>query len=121
LLILLELVWYALEIVIDPMIVSVFLYLVKFVILGFVGFCAARKHKMDVFGSVATSAITYFLATIVELLIIAPLFYPGLLFYIPFFSVIRALILGAICGLIGYFVAQSTYAEAVENLFPICK
>jgi hypothetical protein len=120
LLILLEFIWYALEMVLDPTIVALVLYLVKFLILGLIGFCITRHHDMDVIGSALTSAVTYLLAMIVEWFIIAPLFYPGLGFYLPGLSVIRALILGALCGFIGHFVAMSDYAEAIESVIPIC-
>ena len=119
-LIILEFIWYALELVLDPTLVSVVLYLVKFIILGFAGFCASKRHEMDVIESATTSSFTYVVATILEWLIIAPLFYPGLFFYLPSFSIIRALVLGAICGVIGFFVANSPYAEKIAEVFPIC-
>jgi tetratricopeptide (TPR) repeat protein len=119
-LIFLEFIWFTLEIFIYSIILTVFLYLVKFIILGLAGFCASRNHEMDAIGSAAISSITYLITTIIEWLIIMPIFYPGLFIYVPSFSIIQALVLGAICGLIGFFVAISPYGQYIEELLPIC-
>lgn len=95
-----------------PMLLSLPIYVINLIILGWAGYSAAKKYQLDLVGAALTGVLAAFVSSIISQIVLLVLQLATGLFdllqwvLISVLIIIAAVVLGAVLGAIGGFLGQ---------------